>query len=337
MERLNVKTLIENARRRLADKNCRRLVMIHTGVTAAFALVSILLQYVLAEGIGNTGGLSGMGTRSILETMQTVLQWANTLLVPFWNLGFLHVALQWYRGRDPHQQELLTGFRRIGPCVGLLVNRTLICLLVMIVTINLCANVFALTPAAEKLAELMGPVESVEAMYAYMEGITDADLLAMGKVLMPMLILWGVLCLVILVPLLYRFRLAEYVILDQKGMRGMGAMIISASLLWRRCWQLVRLDLRFWWYYGLKLLCWALVDLGPVLYVVNLVLPKEGALNYWVCYMLYYAALIVIEVAFRPLVDTAYAGVYEEAMAMGPARKKKAEPAKPEDLPWDEK
>lgn len=337
MERLNVKTVIENARQRLADKNCRRLVMIHTGVTAAFALVSILLQFVLAEGIGNTGGLSGMGTRSILETMRTVLQWANTLLIPFWNLGFLHVALQWYRGRDPHQQELLTGFRRIGPCIGLLVNRALICLLVMIVTMNLCANIFALTPAAEKLVELTGAVESVEAMYAYMESITEADLLAMGKVLMPMLILWGVLCLVILVPLLYRFRLAEYVILDQKGMRGMGAMVISASLLWRRCWQLVRLDLRFWWYYGLKLLCMVLCYLDVILPMMGMELPIGADAAYLLTYGVYLVALFGVEVAFRPLVDTAYAGVYEEAVAMGPAHKKKAVSVKPEDLPWDEK
>ena len=74
MNKLNVKEIRDNARQRLGNKDYRRLVMIHTGVTVAFALVSILLQFVLAEGIGNTGGLSGMGTRSLLETFQTVLE-----------------------------------------------------------------------------------------------------------------------------------------------------------------------------------------------------------------------------------------------------------------------
>ena len=336
MNQLNVKEIVINARQRLGNKDYRRLVMIHTGVTVAFALVSILLQFMLAEGIGNTGGLSGMGTRSLLETFQTVLQGANTLLIPFWNLGFLYVAMQWYRGSNPHQRELLTGFRRIGPYVGLLVNRMLMSLCVMIVTIQLCSGFFAMTPAAEKLAAMVGDLTTPEAMYAYMEQITDADLLAMGEVLLPMLILWGVLCLVILVPLLYRFRLAEYVILDQKGMRGFGAMIISASLLRRRCWQLFKLDLQFWWYYGLKAVCTLLCYLDVFLPMVGVELPVGGDAAYLLTYVVYLVALFGVEVAFRPLVDTAYAGVYEEAMAMGPVRKKKEVPAKQEQMPWDE-
>lgn len=335
MKKLNVKVIVENTRQRLADKDCRRMALIHTGVTVGFALVSVLLQFVLAEGIGNTGGLSGMGTRSLLETLQTVLGWANTLLIPFWNLGFLYVALLWYRGSDSHPRELLTGFRRIGPCIGLLVNRMLLSILVMIITVNLCATVFSATPAAEELAELVGPLTTVEEVSAYMENLGEAELMAMGKVLLPTLIWWGVLCLVILVPLLYRFRLAEYVILDQKGMRGIGAMIISASLLRRRCWQLVKLDLRFWWYYGLKLLCMVLCYLDVILPMVGVVLPVGADAAYLLTYGVYLVALLAVEVSFRPLVDTAYAGAYEEAKVMGPVRKK-AVPVKAENLPWDE-
>ena len=62
---LNIKEFIYKARENLAGKNVRRLAMIHAGVTVAAGLLITLLQYVLAEGMGNTSGLSGMGTRSI--------------------------------------------------------------------------------------------------------------------------------------------------------------------------------------------------------------------------------------------------------------------------------
>ena len=93
MEKLNGKKIIARARERLQGVNTRPLALLHTGVTVGVAFAIMLLQYVLAEGIGNTGGLSGMATRSILETIQLVLQWANTILLPFWSLGFMYVAL----------------------------------------------------------------------------------------------------------------------------------------------------------------------------------------------------------------------------------------------------
>ena len=81
------------------------------------------------------------------------------------------------------------------------------------------------------------------------------------------LVLCLVLSVALLVPLLYRFRLAEYAVLNQKGVRAIPAMIISAVLMRRRCWQLFRLDLSYWWYYGLMLLfgTGALVTVIPFL------------------------------------------------------------------------
>ena len=101
MEKLNVSLIIEKTSEKLEGKNSRNLAMFHTGITLAAALVIMLLQYVLAEGIGKTSGLSGLGTRSILQTIQTVLEWANMLLVAFWGLGFVYAAMLWTRGGFP--------------------------------------------------------------------------------------------------------------------------------------------------------------------------------------------------------------------------------------------
>ena len=129
--------------------------------------------------------------------------------------------------------------------------------------------------------------------------------------------------------------MAEYVILDQKGIRGISAMILSAALLRRRRWQLFKLDLRFWWYYGLKLLCTVLLYGDMILETVGVVLPVGSGMAYVLTYVLYLGGLFAVEISFRPRVETAYACAYEQLKEMNPIEQKIV-PVKPQDMPWDE-
>ena len=328
MEKLNGKKIIARARERLQGVNTQPLVLLHTGVTVGAAFVIMLLQYLLAEGIGNTGGLSGMGMRSVLETAQLVLQWANTLLLPFWSLGFLHVALLWAREAQADKRDLLAGFHRVGPYLGLMLNRAILTILVLVVSINISSVIYMMTPAADRILELAESFGNTDQMYDYLYSLDMEQIMVLLRSMIPMMVIGCVLASVLLIPLLYRFRMAEYVILDQKGIRGIGAMILSAALLRRRRWQLFKLDLCFWWYYGLKILCAVLMDFGPLLLI-------EGDFAYIVTYALYLVALFGIEVCFRPRVETAYACAYEQLKEMNPIEQKIV-PVKPQDLPWDE-
>lgn len=334
METLNAKHLIQQARKSLEGKDSARLAAFHTGITVAAALVITALQFVLAEGIGNTSGLSGMGTRSILETIQTILQWANRILLPFWGLGFLYASLRWAKGEYARREDLLAGFHRVGPYIGLIVNRAILTLAVMIITANLSSVIYMMTPAAEQLTELAAEAGNTEDVYAVLEQLSQQDLAQLLHSMLPMMILWGCLCLVLLVPLLYRFRMAEYVILENPMARGLSSMLISASLLRRRCWQLFQLDLRLWWYYGLKLLCILLCYVDVLLDALGIGLPIGADGAYFASYGLYLAALFAVEVAFRPRVDTAYACAYRKLETLGPAARK-MQMAKPQDMPWD--
>ena len=335
MNKLNVKEIVINARQRLGNKDYRRLVMIHTGVTVAFALVSILLQFVLAEGIGNTGGLSGMGMRSVLETAQLVLQWANTLLLPFWSLGFFYVALLWAREAQADKRDLLAGFHRVGPYLGLMLNRAILTILVLVVSINISSVIYMMTPAADRILELAESFGNTDQMYDYLYSLDMEQIMVLLRSMIPMMVIGCVLASVLLIPLLYRFRMAEYVILDQKGIRGIGAMILSAALLRRRRWQLFKLDLRFWWYYGLKLLCTVLLYGDMILETVGVVLPVGSGMAYVLTYVLYLGGLFAVEISFRPRVETAYACAYEQLKEMNPIEQKIV-PVKPQDMPWDE-
>ena len=330
MEKLNVSLLIKDAKARLTGKEVTRLAVIHAGVTVAAGLIITLLQFALSEGIGNTGGLSGMGTRSILETMQTMLQWANTVLLPFWNLGFIYACLQWARKNTPDTRDLLTGFHRVGPCLGLIFNRMILTIAVVVLCVNVGSVVYMMTPAGQQLTELSTSATSVEDLYAILDQAEGATLLS---AMTPLLIICLALSAALLVPLLYRFRLAEYAIVNHHGVRALPAMLISSTLLRRRCWQLLRLDLKFWWYYGMKLLCLVLFYGDWLLPALGVELPFGDDALFLLTYVVYLAALFGVEACFRPRVETAYALFYEAAMEKGPVPKKGV--AKPQNMPWN--
>ena len=335
MEKLNGKNIIARARERLQGVNTQSLVLLHTGVTVGAAFVIMLLQYLLAEGIGNTGGLSGMGMRSVLETAQLVLQWANTLLLPFWSLGFLYVALLWAREAQADKRDLLAGFHRVGPYLGLLLNRAILTILVLVVSINISSVIYMMTPAADRILELAENFGDTDQMYDYLYSLDMDQIMVLLRSMIPMMVIGCVLASVLLIPLLYRVRMAEYVILDQKGVRGIGAMILSAALLRRRRWQLFKLDLRFWWYYGLKLLCTVLLYGDMILEALGVVLPVGSGMAYVLTYVLYLGGLFAVEISFRPRVETAYACAYVQLKELSPIEQKIV-PVKPQDLPWDE-
>ena len=335
MENLNVRFFAEEAREKLRGKNAKNLTAFHTGITVVAALIITLLQFVLTKGIGNTSGLSGLGTRSVLETIQMVLRWANMILLPFWSLGFLYASYLWARDSHARREDLLMGFRRFGPCLSLLLNRTVLSVLVMILCINLSSTVFILTPAAAPLMELAETAgNDMDALNEILAQMSWEQTMELANVLLPMLILWGILSLVILVPLLYRFRMAEYVILEEPRARGLSSMLLSAALLRRRFWKLLRLDLHFWWYYGLKALCIVLCYTDLLLELWGISLPVGAEAASLITCGLYLAALFAIEVSFRPRVDTAYANLFLALKEMGPAQRNAF--AVPQKMLWDE-
>ena len=333
MEKLDLSFFVKDAREKLKGRDTTRMAAIHTGAIVLVGIILTLVQLMLANAMEGAAGLSGLGTVSILQTAQTVLQWANTLLVPFWNLGFLYVALRWARGASAQTQDLLMGFHRILPCIGLLLNRFLLSFCVMFLCVNLCSGLYMMLPASTDLLDLAANAGSdMEAFYA---SLTQQDVSMLIHALAPLLIVWGVLCLVVLTPLMYRFRLAEYVILDHKEAKAFPAMLISASLLRRRLWQLFKLDLRFWWYYALKALCMLLCYGDLLLDMLGISLPIGVDAAYILFYVLYLVLLFGVEVCFRSRVDTAYGSFYDALKEMGPALRKSAA-MPPQKMPWDE-
>ena len=228
-----------------ASYSPRKLIMIHSGVTIGVGLVLSVLSYLLDMGIAQTGGLGGIGARTILETIQTLLETANMILMPFWSIGYIRVLLHWTRREDADASTLLHGFRCLGPVMRLLFLQMILYVLLGLMACYAGAAVFLLTPGAESMYALMQEIME--------SGITDPEALmnhegyvAASMKMAPYMV--GAVVLV-LVPVAYRLRFAEYALMDKPERGALRAMIQSWRMTRKNCLALLKLDLHFWWFY----------------------------------------------------------------------------------------
>ena len=335
MESWNGGAWTQKARHLSQGQDKRKLAAIHAGIAAGAALVITLLQSVLADAIGKTSGLSGMGTRSILQTAASVLQIANYVATPFWDLGFLFVGLLWAREKYARTDDLLTGFRRFGPYLRLMVAKGVLVFAGGMVCAYVSSALYLLTPWSVPVVEFFQAAGMDMAVANEMMSQMDiATMDAMLDAMIPMLIIWGILCAVVLIPLLYRFRMAEFLLLEDRRMGTLAAMLLSARMLRKRCWKLFALDLRLWWYYALQVLCLLLYLSDLWLPLLGVTLPFAGEMAGMVLYVLYLLSLFVVQTLLRPRVATTYGLAYEYLRQADPVMPKVREV--PKNLPGDE-
>ena len=305
--------------------NHRRLALISAGVAGVLSLTVSLLSFLLDGQIAQTGGLSGIGLRGILSTLQSLLSMATGILLPFWSLGYIGATLKLSRKEVTQPSDLLSGFRRFGPALRLYLLQEIICIGIILLCIYVGGGLLSLTPLAAPLYEAMMPMmeqlsAGVEPDAAMLETITGA--------MMPVMTVLLILSVAALIPVLYRFRMAQRILMDG-GCGARKALRDSSRMMRGNCLALFRLDLSFWWFYAARVLV-LLLSYGDVLLsAAGLPLPvSEKA-----AYFLFYAAGLLGQFALfwytQNYVYVTYAKVYD-ALRETPAPEKK--PAK---VPWN--
>ena len=309
-----------------ASVSPRRLVAIHSGVSIGIGLLLSVLSYLLQQGIAGTGGLSGIGMRTVLETCQMVLQLANTILLPFWAMGYIRAVLQWTTWEKTEPSVLLQGFRNWGPVLRLQILQGILYVALMILGGQLASVIYLMTPAAQDVYAQMQQVLA--------SGITDSTALLESEayleatMAMAPYILIG--ALVFVAPMAYRLRFASYVLMDVPQMGALRSMLLSWHMTRRNCLALLKLDLRFWWFYLAQLLIAALGygDLLLPLLGVELGISADAAM-----FGFYIAALICefgLFVWQKNRVFTLYGMVYRQLTA---PREEPPQP-QPTNVPW---
>ena len=225
--------LRERARRSLdAVQNPKKVILLHTGATMLLSLLLMLVDYLLEQQIGTTGGLSGIGTRSILETARSVLQLVSGIVLPFWQMGYLYYTLKVAQGNDVGYAGLLQGFHRFGAVLRLKLLMAGIVFLVMVASSYLSSSIFMLTPWSEPLLQAIIPMFSGEMDANAMMDIYESIPLS---AVAPMMVIFLVSFIALIIPVLYRYRMAELWLLDHPNHGAFASVRNSRRMMRGNC------------------------------------------------------------------------------------------------------
>lgn len=290
----------------------KRMILIHTGIVLLVSALLTAVNYLLEQQIAGTGGLSGVGTRSLLTTIQTVLQLAQSIALPFWQIGYTYYVLRLVREQDTRPADLAQGFRRFGPVLRLKLITGCIYLGIAFACLYISSTIFMFTPWGKQLMTMLesaaGDILSDEA--ALMELVATAT----GTFQIPILLLFLSCFLVLAAPFFYQFRMAEYWLMDHGSCGAMNALRCSRILMRGNCLNLLKIDLRFWWYFLLDGLVGLVCYGDTILEFLGISLPIDPTVSYFLFFGAYLLMQLGLYVWRRNEVNVTYAQVYHSLL-----------------------
>lgn len=316
MASLHPQTLKSNARLRLdnARPDPRQMVLIHIGVTLLLNLLASGLNLYLDHQIGDTGGLSGLGTRSILQSIQSFLQYGILLFSPFWQAGFVLVTLRWADGKTSKPTDLLSGFSRVGSLFAYQLFLFLIYIVVGIVCGYAAVMVFLFTPLSNPLVEILMPA-ATSGSTVDMTALMSMDNAALMDAYLPMLIIYLVILIPVVVFITYNLRLTTYFIMDDGHPGVFGSMKASLGAMRGNRLKMLKLDLSFWWFYLLEAILVVVCNLDSLLSNLGIALPFDPTTAYFITLIVYCVLELLLSLWMKAQVDTTYALAYREITA----------------------
>ncbi|MGM9590780.1 MAG: DUF975 family protein [Faecousia sp.] len=305
------KILKKNASERLADApQSQRIVLVYAGIITALAVLVTLVNYALKLQIAQTGGLSNMGLRTILSTIQTMLPMIQSLLVMCLELGYIAAMLRLARQQYASEQTLKLGFDRFWVMLRYSLLLSGIYTLVGFVLFWVTAQIYFITPLSRPVTELLLPVLSEPGFTLDTLMLDEALVSEMMLAMLPLLLIFGVLYLIFVLRISYSLRMARYVIIDKPGRGAIYAIQESRAMMKGNRFRLFQLDLRLWWWYaisaGSMMLCYGDVLLS----MAGISLPWSADVSYFVFYALFLAAQFAACFFLRNYIEVIYAQVY---------------------------
>lgn len=280
-----------------------KLALLHS-LALGGMLVLDLVFYLLDLQIAKTGGLAGMGTRAALESIQTVLNLAYSLALPFWQVSFALCGLKLARGEEATPNDYPEGFRRFGPVLRLFLTQTIIYFFVIMVAANIASVIFVMTPYANRMIAAMEPMLETGVM-------DEAVVEAMLPYMTPLYVIMVPVLLGLCVPVFYRLRFARFAIMDTHRMGALAAVRLSWGMSRGNRWKLFRIDLSFWWYYLLQGIALALTDGGYYLQLLGINLPLPQIVTTLLLRAVGIGVSLLVAWRYQSYVEATFATAYD--------------------------
>lgn len=316
MASLNPKQLKQGAQaqmRRLSG-DPRALVALYTGVIVLINLLVSGLNLFLDHQIGATGGLSGLGMRSVLETLQRILTYLSVFFTPFWSAGFLFSVIGIVRTGRAEPKNMLEGFRRFPSVILFHLNKLILTMMIGTTVTYLASFLFMLTPLSRELETLTASLILADGTIS-LESIDPAALM---RACIPLFVLFLALFVPAYAFVSYSLRLCPYLIMGDLRLGGFVCMPASFRLMRGHRFPMFKLDLSFWWYYLIESALTVILYLDLILPLMGIALPFNQTAGFFVCLILYGVAQAAFYLWKKLPVDTTYVLAYDAIVKDSP-------------------
>ena len=194
----------------------KKLSLYYAGAICGVNVIFMLLDLLISSKIPQTGGLSTIGLRSFLSTLSSILPIISFVLSMCLGFGYLGGMLRVSRGQYTSPNALRTGFERFWPLLRLTVLKGLILAGLSIGATYLATTIYTLSPLSDSLLETLQPMLSGGSILNEGTGaVLDAGVIdAVYDAMLPVSVIFLIIMAIFVVPILYRFRLTDYVLLD---------------------------------------------------------------------------------------------------------------------------
>lgn len=290
-----------------------RITVLFSALTVGISILSFLISYVLQLRMDQSGGLSNMGTRAVLSTLQTVLPLVISMVMTCLEVGYLSSMLRIARGQYASPNGLRLGFDRFWVLLRSVLLQSLVLGGIGFLCIYASVYLFVLSPLSRDAMEILMPLAGSNTLLSSGGTILldDATYLQLMSAMTPMLFLFAVLYSAIAIPVLYGYRMVNYIIVDKPGMGAWAALKESRRIMKHNRVSLFRLDLSLWPYY-LALLAVSIVCYGDqILPLLGIRLPFSAEIGYILFYVLYLAGQFAVFFFLRSRVEVTYALAYD--------------------------
>ena len=315
MNSLHPKALKQTAAQRLNDARQKdQILLIFCGLLFALCVVLTGGSYLLDDMMQNAGGLGAIGKRTMIQTFQHLLPILNLLATTILELGLWNAMLRLSRNQYTSAHSLRMGLVRFFPWLRFLLLQSIALVMITFALMNVAVVIFFALPFSREALELLVPLamkytDSNALMEAMMAD--EALMMTLFDTMIPMYIILVVLVIVVYVPISYRLRVANLIILDDPTAGAFKALAGSIRLTKRNWKYFVKLDLSFWWYYVLLGLSMAVSYLDLLLPMVGIRLPMGATAASLLVYGLYLVSQIAIFYFLRPKVHVSTAVLYD--------------------------
>ena len=289
----------------------KKIVLIYSGLTIGLAALATLIIFLLDLRIDQTGGLSQMGTRTILSALQSTLSLLHPLAMLCLEVGYLAAMLRIARGQYASPRTLKLGFDRFWILVRVLLIQILIFGGIAFGCVYMASMIFVMSPWGQPFMELVTPMMAEISVLNPQFVLEEAMYFQVVKTMLPMFAITAIVFAFFGLPLVYQFRMVTYVIIDKPGLSAWQVIGMSRRMMRGNCRKLLRLDLSYWWYYLILLVVALVSEAHSVLVLLGVTLPFADTTVFFLFYGAYLALTFAAYYFLRNKVEVTYALFYD--------------------------